>query len=62
MKKILTASAIKEYILTKWNIEYSIRGLTNWLYAHEFSYKKPVGFPAKADKVKQQEFVEYYKN
>jgi transposase len=49
------------YILTKWNIEYSIRGLTNWLHAHEFSYKKPVGFPAKADKVKQQEFIEYYK-
>jgi transposase len=56
----LTVSAIKEYILTKWNIEYSIRGLTNWLHTHGFSYKKPVGFPAKADKIKQQEFVEYY--
>ena len=56
----LTACAIKEYILTKWNIEYSIRGLTNWLHAHEFSYKKPVGLPAKADKVKQHEFVGYY--
>ncbi len=35
--------------------------MTKWLQANGFRYKKPHGIPAKADKTKQEAFIEYYK-
>ena len=34
--------------------------MTYWLNAHNFSFKKPKGIPAKADLVKQASFIEAY--
>lgn len=39
---------------------YSISGMTKWLHAHHFCYKKTHGVPAKADKEKQEKFIQYY--
>jgi len=39
---------------------YSISGMTQWLQAHHFGYKKPHGVPAKADAIKQEAFIEEY--
>ena len=56
----LKSSDIREFILRKYNIKYTIRGLTNWLHSHKFVYKKPVGIPRKSDPVAQKEFIKYY--
>lgn len=53
---------IREFILQKYDIKYSIRGLTNWLHSYNFVYKKPVGVPRKIDPEAQKEFIKYYKN
>ena len=34
--------------------------MTNWLYVHKFSYKKPKETPFKADPEQQAVFIEYY--
>lgn len=39
---------------------YSISGMTQWLHAHKFSYKKPHAVPAKAKAEQQQAFIDYY--
>ena len=52
---------ICRYIENKYNISYSVSGLTMWLKNKGFSYKKPKGTPAKADPIKQEEFKKYYK-
>ena len=48
------------YVLKTYQISYSVSGMTEWLHAHGFSYKKPKGTPAKADVEKQAAFVKYY--
>lgn len=48
------------YVKETFGIEYSVAGMTKWLYGHDFSYKKPHATPAKADPEKQKEFVEFY--
>ena len=61
-KTYLKVCEIREFIFLKYNIKYSIRGLTNWLHANKFVYKKPVGIPRKSDLNSQKEFIEYYNN
>lgn len=39
---------------------YSVSGMTKWLRANNFCYKKPHGVPAKADIQKQEAFIEEY--
>lgn len=56
-----TTANICAYVKEIYNVEYSINGMTSWLHNHKFSYKKPVGIPAKADLEKQKEFVDSYK-
>ncbi|MCH9762833.1 MAG: winged helix-turn-helix domain-containing protein [Gammaproteobacteria bacterium] len=34
--------------------------MPKWLQANGFCYKKPHGIPVKADKTKQEAFIEYY--
>jgi len=48
------------YVKKTYNKNYSVSGMTKWLQNNEFRYKKPHGVPAKADKKKQEEFIEYY--
>lgn len=54
---------VKDICQHVWNMfgkKFSISGITKWLHAHEFCYKKPHAVPAKADKVKQKKFIQYY--
>lgn len=51
---------IVAYIAHRWGVSYTVSGLTKWLHAHGFTYKKPKGVPHKADAQKQAEFVEHY--
>ena len=50
---------IVAYISEKWDIKYTVSGLTKWLHQQGFTYKKPKGVPHKADE-KQEEFIEHY--
>ena len=50
------------YVKEKYQVEYSIAGLTDWLHRNDFSYKQTKGQPAKADEEKQKAFVEFYEN
>jgi transposase len=52
---------ICHYVKRQYGVRYTISGMTKWLQANNFRYKKPQGVPAKADKSKQIEFIEYYK-
>ena len=53
---------ICEYVYSKYGIRYSTSGMTKWIHKNGFSYKKPKGTPNKADKAKQEEFIEGYIN
>jgi len=52
---------ICEYVKEKYNVKFTVSGMTQWLHRTKFSYKKPKGVPAKADAKAQAEFVKYYK-
>ena len=47
-------------IKDKWDISFSIPGMNKWLHRHKFSYKKPKGFPHKANPKLQEEFMAEY--
>lgn len=51
---------ISDYVAKTYGIKYSNSGMTNWLHENGFSYKKPVGIPAKANEELQKEFVKKY--
>lgn len=51
---------IVAYISKRWNILYTVSGLTKWLHRQGFTYKQPKGVPHKFDADKQTEFVERY--
>lgn len=51
---------ICQYVLKTYSKKYSISGLTKWLHANGFCYKKAHGVPAKADREKQKKFIQYY--
>jgi transposase len=57
----LKVSDICIYIEEKYNISYTVSGMTSWLKLNGFSYKKPKGTPSKADPIAQEEFVVKYK-
>jgi transposase len=48
------------YIEKAYGVRYTVSGLTKWLHQHRFSYKHPKTVPAKADRAKQEEFIEKY--
>jgi transposase len=50
------------YVKEKFNKSYTVSGMTKWLHANGFRYKKPHGVPAKADKQRQTEFIAYYES
>jgi transposase len=51
---------IVAYVEERFEIKYSIPGMTSWLHAHGFSYKKPAVVPGKADKNAQEQWLKEY--
>ena len=51
---------ICDYVKNRFDKVYSVSGLTKWLKANKFCYKKPHGVPAKADLERQEEFIAHY--
>jgi transposase len=56
------ASEIVAYVHSKYGIRYSVRGITDVIKRHGFSFHQPCGTPAKADGEAQKAFVEAYEN
>lgn len=48
------------YVKKTYQKTYTISGMTKWLHANGFSYKKPHAVPAKANKEQQLKFLQYY--
>lgn len=48
------------YVKKTFDKNYSISGMTKWLKANNFCYKKPHAVPAKADKRQQKQFIRFY--
>lgn len=48
------------YVKKQFKVKYRVSGMTKWLHAHGFCYKKPHGVPAKANAAAQKEFLEGY--
>lgn len=48
------------YIKCRWQVVYTVAGITNWLKRHGFSYKKPALVPGKAKGKEQEEWIEKY--
>lgn len=57
----LRVKDICHYVKLQYNMEYSISGMTKWLHANDFSYKKPHAVPAKADQEQQKRFLRFYR-
>lgn len=51
---------ICQYVWQAYRVRYTISGMTKWLHANNFCYKKPHAVPAKADKIQQEQFIRYY--
>lgn len=49
------------YVKKNFGKKYSVSGMTKWLWANNFRYKKPHGIPAKANKEQQEMFISTYK-
>lgn len=56
----LTAKEICAYVLKKYGVEYTVKGMTSLLHTLGFQYKKPKHIPGKADIESQLEFVNAY--
>jgi transposase len=48
------------HVESTYGVGYTVAGMTSWLKAQGFVYKKPKGTPAKADPVKQAAFIDAY--
>ena len=51
---------ICQYVREQYGIIFSVSGMTQWLHAHSFCYKKPHAVPAKANKDQQKRFIQAY--
>lgn len=56
----LTSKEICAYVLSEFNVDYTVKGMTNVLHKLGFRYKKPKHIPGKADVEAQLEFIEAY--
>jgi transposase len=59
-KTYVRVAEICAYVVSIFNVRYTVSGMTKWLAHHHFSYKYPKAVPAKADLEKQEEFIEKY--
>ncbi|WP_262946603.1 IS630 family transposase, partial [Xenorhabdus indica] len=55
-----TTAQIVAYVRVRWQVSFSVGGMTKWLHRQGFSYKKPKGVPHKFDADKQQQFIDDY--
>ncbi|CDH07944.1 transposase (fragment) [Xenorhabdus bovienii str. oregonense] len=55
-----TTAEMVAYVWARWQITFTVPGMTKWLHRQGFSYKKPMGIPHKFDASKQQLFIETY--
>ncbi|WP_340619667.1 IS630 family transposase [Xenorhabdus siamensis] len=55
-----TTAHIVAYVQARWQVSFTVAGMTKWLHRQGFSYKKPKGVPHKFDADKQQQFIEAY--
>ncbi|GIU70491.1 MAG: IS630 family transposase [Candidatus Woesearchaeota archaeon] len=60
-KVYTTIKEIREYIKKRFGIYYSLEGVRKLLHKMGYVYKKTKQIPAKADKEKQERFMEKYK-
>ena len=51
---------IVNYVQDTYGVSYTVQGMTSWMHAHGFSFKKPAATPAKADPERQKAFINYY--
>jgi len=51
---------ICQYVKQRYKKKYSVSGMTKWLHANNFCYKKPHAVPAKADRKQQKKFINFY--
>jgi transposase len=56
----LLSKSICKYVKEKYNVEYSVPGMTAWLDRHGFVYKQPIKVPGKLNPEKQEAFIEEY--
>lgn len=57
----LRVEGIVAYVKEKYDVSYTVSGMTDLLHRLDFTYKKSKLIPAKADKKKQEEFLEQLK-
>ena len=57
----LKVGPIIAYVWKQFEKKYSRSGMTHWLLAHGFTYKRPEKIPGKIDPDKQAQFIEEYK-
>lgn len=48
------------YVKKTFKKKYSLSGMTKWLHANGFCYKKAHAVPAKSDRDQQKKFIKYY--
>lgn len=56
----LHAKTICKYVKAKYEIDYTVSGMTFWLREQGFIYKEPIKVPGKLDPEKQEAFIEAY--
>ncbi|CDH08036.1 transposase [Xenorhabdus bovienii str. oregonense] len=56
-----TTAQIIDCVWARWQVTFTVSGMTKWLHRQGVSYKKPVRTPHKFDADKQQQFIERYK-
>lgn len=52
---------ICQYVQQQYGKIFSVSGMTKWLHANDFCYKKPHAVPAKANRDLQKKFIKYYR-
>jgi len=57
----LSAKEAGDYVARRWDVHYSVRGMTELLHRLGYVYKKPKLVPGKADSEAQEAFLESYK-
>lgn len=62
MHLYVKVSEICAHVHTQYRIRYSVRGMTDWLKRHDFTFHQPCGVPAKANAEAQKAFVAEYEN
>jgi len=57
----MCAKDIVDFVWSEFETCYTVSGMTQWLKAHDFSYKKPAVVPGKANKESQENWIKEYR-